>query len=134
MKKKEIKKNEIKIGDRVYFFNKKRECIDEGVVSKIFEDGDIYVQIYSYTICKPYYELYRTTGEAIKEMDNWIEFQFRKLKATIHNTEDLMRFMFNNETAQTEENSYIVNRKVAIECAKELLNIDLLTNVSQEDF
>ena len=66
-------------------------------------------------------------------MDNWKNYQYIEQKSKIHSVEDLIRFMFDNETVETSDYSYDVNRKVAIDCARELLNIDLLKKEQEEN-
>ena len=128
-----MKKKEVKVGKKVYFYDKNRDCIDEGTIKRFFDNGNVYVLNYPRTFCKPYYELYKTIREAIKEMDNWKNYQYIEQKSKIHSVEDLIRFMFDNETVETSDYSYDVNRKVAIDCARELLNIDLLKKEQEEN-
>lgn len=120
-----MKKNEMKVGNTVYFYNKAEDEVCSGIIKKIFPfENSCFVKTDFMHLEKHCSKIYKTVNEACKEKDNWHKLQYTKYKSDIHNTEDLIKFMYEN-LATSFEHTDMDARKVARDCAKELLGINL---------
>ena len=126
--------DDFRIGDIVYFNPSDRSC--DIMRGRIIDFGFSFRFNQEYAVVSfgseeesriPIEQLYYTKGQAKEALKQELRISVNEVKKDIHTLEELLKYMYNNDVSQNENNGYISwHDRIAVrELAKEICGIEL---------